>query len=403
MKYFVLIGDGMSDLPIKELGGKTPLDSAKTPNMDFIAKNGESGLVLNVPPTLTPGSDVAAMSIFGYNPTEHYTGRGPLEASSLGVKLKTGDIAFRCNFVTIRDGIMESFTADHISTPEASKLINTLNKKLGGKYIKFYTGLSYRHLLVISQKAGDFVKALGQMPCTPPHDITGKDFEKYLPKGEGSDLIKGLMKESVMHMLEHPVNINRIRKGRKPATMIWLWGNGEAPKFISFKKKFKKRGAIITAVHLLKGLGRTLGMEVVNVKGATGFLDTNYNGKANGAIKASKKNDVIFVHVEAPDECGHMGDIKGKIKAIEDFDRKIVGPILKYVNGLKEGGKVLVLPDHPTPIAKMTHTRDYVPFTVYNSKQKKVAKVKGYSESEAKKSRIKVDDGSHLIAEHLFD
>lgn len=395
MKYLVLIGDGMSDLPVKELKGKTPLEVAKTPNMDFLAQHGDCGWTLNVPPGLPPGSDVAAVSIFGYDPRKCYTGRGPLEAASLGVKLKKGEVAFRLNLVTVKDGKMDDFTSGHISTEEAREMIATLDKKLGSKDVKFFPGLSYRHLLILKAQE----KGIEKCSCTPPHDITGKMIDAYLPKGAGSELLKHLMKESIMPLFEHPVNIKRIKKGLKPASMIWLWGQGAAPEMKSFKQQYKKSAAVITAVHLLKGLGKILGMEVINVPGATGFLDTNYVGKAEYALKALKKRDVVFVHVEAPDEAGHMGDLKGKIKAIEDFDRKVVGTILREVRGSRYEVRILVLPDHPTPISKMTHTSDPVPFVIYDSRAhgRTGSRVNGYNEREFKKARVRVKAGRDLL------
>ncbi|MFA4967436.1 MAG: cofactor-independent phosphoglycerate mutase [Candidatus Margulisiibacteriota bacterium] len=391
MKYLVLIGDGMSDLPLKELGGKTPLEAAKTPNMDFLAQNGTCGWVNNIPKGMTPGSDVAATSIFGYDPKKSYTGRGPLEAASLGVKLKKGDVAFRCNLVTVKDGKMDDFTAGHISTEEAASIINDLDKKIGEKNIRFYPGLSYRHLVVISED-------MTNIKCTPPHDITGQMVEDHLPQGAGAKLLKYLMKESIMPLFEHPVNIKRMSKGKKPASMIWLWGQGVAPQIPTFKKKYKKTGAVITAVHLLKGLGRILGLDVIDVPGATGFLDTNYKGKAEYALKALKKHDIVFVHVEAPDEAGHMGDVKGKIRAIEDFDKLVVGTILK---GIRITGdqdiRILVLPDHPTPIAKMTHTSDPVPFVIYPG----IPHAKRFNEKEIKKSKLRIKHGHLLMAKFL--
>jgi len=418
MKYLVLIGDGMSDYPVKELGGKTPLEAAKTPNMDFLAQNGECGWVQNVPSGMSPGSDVAAMSIFGYDPKKYYTGRGPLEAASLGVKLNKNEVAFRCNLVTVKDGKMDDFTAGHISNREAEQIIKTLNKKLGSKAVKFYSGLSYRHLLVISNlsargavPAGRQESAFGgkdqnsKIKCTPPHDITGKLIEDYLPQGGGSDLIRHLMKESIMPLLEHQVNIKRIKVGKKPASMIWLWGQGAAPQLIPFRKKYKKSGAVITAVHLLKGLGNILGLKIIDVPGATGFLDTNYKGKAEYALRALKKCDLVFVHVEAPDEAGHMGDVKGKIQAIEDFDKKVVGTILNALRVTRYALRILVLPDHPTPIAKMTHTSDPVPFVIYSSRvtclpagtASNEKRVKGFSEREIKKSKLFIKRGHELM------
>ena len=397
-KYLVLIGDGMSDYPLKELKGKTPLEYAKTPNMDHLAQKGLCGWVSNIPEGLSPGSDVAAMSIFGYDPKKFYTGRGPLEAASLGVKLKKGDLAFRCNLVTIRDGKMEDFTAGHISTPEAVRIIETLNQKLKSKGVRFYPGLSYRHLLVIT----NYELRISNLKCTPPHDITGKLVEEYLPKGEGADILKHLMKESIMPLLEHPVNIKRIKEGKKPASMIWLWGQGGAPQLRSFKQQYKKSAAVITAVHLIKGLGRILGMKVIDVPGATGFLDTNYKGKAQYALRALKKNDLVFVHVEAPDECGHMGDVKGKIRAIEDFDKKVVGTILLGMRDEVRGTKILLLPDHPTPIVKMTHTSEAVPFVIYGTRYEvRGMGVKGFNEKEFKKARLEIKNGHRLMSRFL--
>jgi len=399
-KYLVLIGDGMSDYPLKELGGKTPLEVANTPNMDFLAQNGQCGWVQNVPSGMPPGSDVAAMSIFGYDPKKYYTGRGPLEAASLGIKLKKNEVAFRCNLVTVKDGKMDDFTSGHISTDEAAQIIKTLNKKLGSKTVKFYPGLSYRHLLVLST---DNIKITSNIKCAPPHDITGKNIEDHLPHGAGSALIRYLMKESIMPLLEHPINIKRIKAGKKPASMIWLWGQGESPRLDTFRKKYKKSGAVITAVHLLKGLGRILGLKVIDVPGATGFLDTNYKGKAEYALRALKNCDLVFVHVEAPDEAGHMGDIKGKIKAIEDFDEKVVGTVLE---GIRKSGdqdiRILILPDHPTPIAKMTHTSDPVPFVIYKLEGirrpvKAHEGIKGYNEKEIKKSKLFIKRGHELM------
>lgn len=397
MKYLVLIGDGMSDLPVKELKGKTPLEVAKTPNLDSLAKHGLCGWTLNVPKSMPPGSDVAAVSIFGYDPAKLYTGRGPLEAASLGVNLKKGDVAFRLNLVTVRDGKMVDFTAGHISSKEAEKIIKTLDEKLGNRDVKILPGLSYRHLLLISNA----INSLANVKCTPPHDITGKEVERYLPQGPGASLLTYIMKEAIMPLLEHPVNLKRLKAGKKPANLVWPWGGGKTPDMAPFKKKYKKSAAVITAVHLLKGLGKILGMQVIEVPGATGFLDTNYKGKAEYAWRALKKNDLVFVHVEAPDEAGHMGDVKGKIKAIEDFDKKVVGTILKKVQGMRHGVRILMLPDHPTPIVKMTHTSDPVPFVLYDSSKLKDSKLKGFNEKEFKKTKLFIREGNKLMKKLL--
>lgn len=370
----------MSDLPLKELKGKTPLEVAKTPNMDFIAQTGVTGWANNVPKGMPPASDVATMSIFGYDPKKYYTGRGPLEAASMGIKLKKDEIALRCNLVTVKDRKMKDFTAGHISTKEATKIMKTLDKKLGCQGIRFYPGLSYRHLLVIkSCLVSDSVKT------TPPHDITGKAIKNYLPKGSGSDTLLQLMNES--EVLLHEM--------KTKATMIWPWSPGKTPSMPLFKKKFGKKAAIITAVHLLKGTGKIVGMEVINVPGATGYLDTNYVGKAKYALRALKRNDVVFVHVEAPDEAGHEGNIKHKIKAIQDFDRYVVGTVLSELQVTGYGLRILVLPDHPTPIKVMTHTSDAVPFAMYPSKGE--SKSKGYNEKEIRKSKLRIKNGHKLL------
>jgi len=405
MKYLVLIGDGMSDWPLKELGGKTPLEAAHTPHMDFLAQKGTCGWTKNVPLGMEPGSDVAAMSIFGYDPKKYYTGRGPLEAASLGIKLKKNEIAFRCNLVTIKAKKMESFTAHHIPNAEAQKIMKQLDEKLGSKNIKFHAGLSYRNILVLTENRGLKNKDLAKVKCIPPHDITGKPIDPYLPKGPGSELLIRLMKESEIIL----------QKMKTKATMIWPWGQGETPSLPSFWKKYKKRAAVITAVHLLKGLGKTLGMEVIKVPKATGYLDTNYKGKAEYALRALKRNDVVFIHVEAPDEAGHEGSISKKIKAIEDFDRYVVGTILKAtrISGYPDI-RILVLPDHPTPIKAMTHTAEPVPFVIYNLEGRKDREgrkgkegregkegIKGFNEREVKKAKFKIEKGHELMSKFL--
>jgi 2,3-bisphosphoglycerate-independent phosphoglycerate mutase len=419
MKYLVLIADGMSDLPLSKLHGKTPLEVSYTPNMDYMAKNGIVGWTCNVPKGMEPGSDVAAVSIFGYDPNKCYTGRGPLEAASLGIKLAKNEIAFRCNLVSVEKGRMKDFTAGHISSKEAGMIMRHLDGKIGSDKIKFFPGLSYRNLLVISEELiSPGIKG------TPPHDITGREIGKYLPRGRGSDLLIKLMNES--EVLLHGM--------KTKATMIWPWGQGKKPQMSSFQERYNKRGAVITAVHLLKGLAKIVGMDSIDVPGATGYIDTNYRGKAEYAIKALKTHDIVFVHVEAPDEAGHEGDIRKKIKAIEDFDKFIVGAILRAtrVTGYPDT-RILVLPDHPTPIRYMTHTADRVPFMVYltkggirrwdkkarqegktggqdkRAKQKgkrakeegQVVGIKGFSEREVKRSDLIIKKGSDLLR-YLF-
>ncbi len=390
MKYVILIGDGMSDYPIKELGNKTPLEAAHTPNMDMLAQKGSIGLVKNVPDGYPPGSDVAILSVLGYDPAKYYTGRSPLEAASIGVKLAPDDLAVRCNLVTLgqKDGkvYMDDFSADHITTDEAKEIIKDIDKELGKEGVRFYSGVSYRHLMV-------WHGGPDGLETTPPHDITSKEIKDYLPKGKGSDKFIQLMNASQMLLKGHPVNIKREEEGHKPANSIWLWGQGRAPKLPTLKQRFGIEGSIISAVDLLKGLGIYAGLKVVNVPGATGYVDTNYKGKAEYALKELETRDFVCVHVEAPDEAGHTGNLKDKIRAIEEFDEKVIGTVLKGLERFKEF-RLLVLPDHPTPIAKKTHTRDPVPFVLYPAKENNG---KAFTETEAKASGLFVEQGHKLI------
>lgn len=394
MKYVILIGDGMADNPIEELGGKTPLEFASTPNIDSIAGTGKFGLFQTVPQGYSPGSDVANLSVLGYDPKKYYTGRAPLEAASIGVKLGPTDIAFRCNLVTLidQDGtkVMGDYSSGHITTEDASRIILDLDKAFAGEGVRFYPGTSYRHLMVWK----DGVKAL---KTTPPHDISDKKIDDHLPKGSGAEKLIGLMKKSWDILKDHPVNRERISKGKKPATSIWLWGQGSAPQMPSMKDRFGVDGSIISAVDLMKGIGIYAGLEVINVPGATGYIDTNYKGKAEHAMAALEKKDFVCVHVEAPDEAGHNGNLKDKLQAIEDFDREIVGPILKGLEKF-DSWRVVVLPDHPTPIALKTHTPDPVPFAMCTEsvpvKERGMAK---FCEREAGETGILVEDCKSFI------
>jgi 2,3-bisphosphoglycerate-independent phosphoglycerate mutase len=409
IKYIVIVGDGMADYEIEALGGKTPLMVARTPHMDWMARHGEIGLVRTVPEGFTPGSEIANLSIFGYDPGRYYTGRGPLEAASLGVKLKPDDIAFRCNLVTLRfngtNTIMEDFSAGHITDDEAKQIIIDLDREMGSKEIHFFPGVSYRHLMVFQNGAATF-SYLERLELTPPHDITGKEIDSFLPKlsrsGEsGGDRILSLMKESERILENHPVNLARKAKGLRSANSIWLWGQGRSPKMVTLKERFGIEGYVISAVHLLKGIGILAGLDVLDVPGATGYFDTNYDGKAQYALRGLKEKDFVYVHVEAPDEAGHMGDLRLKIKMIETFDEKIVGAILE---GLKdfERYKVLVLPDHPTPLSIRTHTADPVPYVIYSSEDGSQGNpVEGFDEFSAKKNQILIDKGFELIEKFL--
>jgi 2,3-bisphosphoglycerate-independent phosphoglycerate mutase len=397
MKYVVLLGDGMSDEKIEGLGDRTPLQAAKTPNMDFMAKRGVLGLAQTVPEGYPPGSDVANLSMFGYNPVDCYTGRSPLEAASMGVELGPDDVAFRLNLVSLdaRGGklIMEDYSAGHISTADGRELVEELQRQLGNEEFSFYPGVSYRHLLV-------WHNGRTQIKATPPHDITGQDILKHLPGGEGADKLIGLMNSSQMIFQNHPQYKRRAEKGETPANSIWLWGQGKAPAMERFADKFGLTGAVISAVDLIKGIGVYAGLDIIDVPGATGYLDTNFKGKAEAALEALKERDFVFVHVEAPDEASHSGKLADKIKAIECFDEQVVGPVLE---GIKRFGeyRILCAPDHPTPVSLMTHTADAVPFVIYGGEQDEKPGVAGYDEASAAATGNRVSEGFRLMEQLL--
>lgn len=368
MKYVVIIGDGMADRAIKELDNMTPLQKAFTPHMDRIAQEGIIGKIRTIPPGFYPGSDIANLNILGYDPIKFYTGRAPLEASSIGLKLNEDDISFRCNLVTLkydkkhRKAIMEDYSSGHITTEEARELISEIDNKFGSEEIHFYPGVSYRHLMVWSKGPAD-------VDCTPPHDILDKDISDYLPIGKGEELLRKMIFESNAILERHPVNKERIKKGMKAANSIWLWGQGKKPSLPSFKDRYSIDGALVSAVDLARGIGINIGLEILNVPGITGYLDTNYLGKAEYSLKALERVDFVYIHVEAPDEAGHSGNYKDKIKAIEDFDALVVGTIMKGLEKFQEY-KVLIMPDHATPIEVRTHTDEPVPFVIFDSRQK---------------------------------
>lgn len=361
MKYVVVIGDGMVDLPLKELDGETPLQKAKTPNMDFIAKNGSCGMLQTVPPGMAPGSDVANLSIMGYDPKKYYTGRGPLEAASIGAKLSDNDVGFRCNFITEDEDMLDDFNAGHISTAEASQLIEVLNQYFY-RYGKFYLGTSYRHLFVYNKRDA------ASLESTPPHDVVGEPITEHLLKPEKDPLaieLNELMYKTSEILENHPVNQKRLDDGKKLANMIWLWGQGTKPQMTSFIDTYGLKGATITGVDLIKGIGTYLGLTNVHVPGATGYYDTDYCGKVNFALEALQDHDLVFIHVEAPDEAGHAGDVKEKILAIERIDRRILGKLLEELPSFGDYA-IAILPDHPTPIDIRTHTSDPIPYAMYS-------------------------------------
>ncbi|MBI4344397.1 MAG: cofactor-independent phosphoglycerate mutase [Euryarchaeota archaeon] len=357
MKYVVVVGDGMADYPLENLGGKTPLQATEKPHMDEMARRGKCGLLRTVPEGMEPGSDVANLAILGYDPRKYYTGRGPLEAASIGVELGPGDLAFRCNLVTEEHGVLTSSNADHITTEEAKLLIEVLRGAFGD-YGEFYPGVSYRHLFVLRECRED------KIVTTPPHDIVGEEIGRHMvgPDGPLARRLNELILSSKSFLERHEANLARAKAGKRPGNMVWLWGQGRRPRMESFQKRFGIAGSVISAVDLVKGIGILLGMEVPKVPGATGYYDTNYEGKADYALRALEERDFAYVHVEAPDEAGHAGDLERKIEAIEALDRRLLGRLL---DGLGEEAAIALLPDHPTPINLRTHVTDPVPFALY--------------------------------------
>ncbi len=397
-KYVVILGDGMADYPIDELGGKTPLEVAEKPNIDALCAKGEIGLVKTVPDGMKPGSDVANLAVLGYSPARYYSGRSPLEALSIGIDLKDTDIAIRCNLVTLSDDepyenkVMVDYSAGEISSAEAKELIDFVQSRLGTDRMHFYNGVSYRHCLVVhdAELGTDF---------TPPHDISDRRVTDYLPKARYGAEMLDLMKKSYDLLKDHPVNLARIKAGKNPANSIWLWGEGTRPALSPFKEKYGLDGAVISAVDLIKGIGIGAKMKVIEVEGACGTYETNFAGKAQAAVKALLEEgcDYLYLHMEAPDECGHQGDLKHKILSVELIDRVVVQYI---VEKLREAGaefSMLVAPDHPTPIKLKTHTSDPVPYVLYRSYDEKNNSFTSMTEKNAKASGIYYDDSCALV------
>ena len=406
MKYVIFIPDGSSDYPIDELGGRTPLEAANTPNIDKLAERGIGGFTNNVPPQFTPGSDVANMSIFGYNPVGSYTGRGPLEAGSMGIETSPNDVIFRCNTITEKDDKIDDFNAGHITSEEAESLIKSLNEYFNEKYDyfkgKFYPGISYRHLFVYSCDDDKDTAILDNLQTMPPHDIVGESIEENTNwNDEIAIKIKEIMKESQEVLENHEINKKRIEEGKKPANMVWLWGQGTTPELPDFKETYGLEGAVITGVDLLKGIGIFAGLDVIEVPGATGFFDTDYKAKGEYAIKALENHDLVFIHVEAPDEAGHAQDIEEKIKAIERIDELIVGPVIDSLEG--QDYKVAILPDHPTPVSVGTHTRDDVPIVVYSTTSNFKDDVGRFTEKDVINGAIAKKEGFNLINRLIND
>ena len=397
MKYLVMLCDGMADEPYQELNNKTPMELAKKPTMDMLASKGEVGMVKTVAEGLKPGSDVANLSVLGYEPAVYYTGRSPLEAASIGIDLKDTDVTLRCNLVTLsdeenyEDKTMVDYCGGDISTEEAKVLVEYLEEKLGNDIFKFYAGVAYRHCLVWDNGDKDNVS------FTPPHDISGRVVGEYLPQGSAVAPLYDLMKKSYDLLKNHPLNKKREEEGKNPANSIWLWGEGTKPILDSFYKKFGKKGSMISAVDLLKGIAICAEMKSVDVDGATGYIDTNFEGKADAAIKEFKNGqDFVYIHVEAPDECGHRGEYDNKVKAIELIDEKILTPVVDFLKDYYDFA-VLVCPDHPTPLNIKTHSSNPVPYLIYSSKEEKENGVKTFTEANAKATGEYIEKGFTMM------
>ena len=400
MKYVVLLGDGMADRPHEDLNGKTPLQKANTPNMDRLAREGTIGTVRTIPPGFQPGSDIANLNILGYDPRKFYSGRAPLEAVSIGIVLGENDIAYRCNLVTLKynkdktKAIMEDYSGGHISTDEARELIRDIGEHIGTEQIVFHPGISYRHIMVWASGSID-------VECTPPHDITGKEIADYLPIGDREDVLREIMMQASGVLEGHPINRDRISQGKKPANSIWLWGQGKNLVMPTFREKYSLSGALVSAVDLMRGIGIHAGFEILHVPGITGYLDTNYVGKAKAALEALERVDVAYIHVEAPDEAGHSGIPADKIRALEDFDSLVVGTVLHGMESFNEY-RILLLPDHATPLKVKTHTEEPVPFVIYDSRSKRHNTGAAFNEAIAERNDIIIFEEGHTLMDYFI-
>jgi len=400
MKYVVVLGDGMADYRVPQLGNRTPLQCANKPNMNFLAANGETGMVRTIPDGMPPGSDVANLSVFGYDPRKYYTGRSPLEAVSMGVELSETDLAFRCNLVNLdvkgsyESATMIDYSSDEISTEEAAELIAEVNKSLSTDEIKFYPGISYRHCMVWHNGTGSRV-------LTPPHDILEKKITDYLPAGDFGELFLSLQKKSFDILKDHPVNKARESSGLRPANSIWLWGEGKKPAVPKFIDKYNIKGSVVSAVDLIKGIGLCAGLDSIDVEGATGNINTNFKGKAEAALKELERGqDFVYIHIEAPDECGHRHEIENKVKSIEYIDKLVIGTLLEGLSAY-DSYSIMVLPDHPTPLSLRTHTSEPVPYIIYTKGSEKSSGVAGYDEFQADGTGIFIKEGHTLMDRFL--
>lgn len=397
MKYVVVLGDGMSDYPVEALGNKTPLQAADKPVMDELARQATLGLVKTVPEGMAPGSDTANLAVMGYNPVEFYSGRSPFEAASMGVALTDEDITFRCNLVTLSKGkeygerVMLDHSADEISTEEARLIMDDVGRRLAAADIRFYPGVSYRHLMVWRGAPLDW-------QLTPPHDILGQSVAPYLPRGPQAGRIMDMMEQSVAILQDHPVNRARIERGLRPANSVWIWGEGKKPQLSSFYEKYGVKGGVISAVDLIKGIGLCAGLELIDVEGATGNLHTNFRGKAEAALAALQRGlDFVYIHIEAPDECGHRQETENKVRAIEKIDGLTVKTLKEGLDRMGEPYRLMILPDHATPLALRTHTADPVPFLIYDSERAGKGSADGYNEYSAADAGLFLREGYTLM------
>ena len=389
MKYIMLIPDGMADLPMVELDGMTPMQAAKTPNFDALAEKSLVGSVLTVPPGMYPGSDVANMDLLGYDPRKYYTGRGPIEALAMSVPMDSGDVAYRCSLVSSDGTTMIDNSAGHISTDEARPLIELLDLKLGTDKRKFFPGVQYRHIM--AEKGGSI-----DLQTIPPHDFVGQALAGRWPEGSGAERLKQLMFDSLELLDDHPINTKRREEGKEPGNMIWLWGQGYAPSLPNFLQTYGKVGGVITAVDVVRGLGRATGLKIIDVPGATGYIDTDYTAKANYALTALDTLDFVYIHVESPDESGHEGNLDHKMQSIEDIDKKLLATLRA---GMEKRGpyRLLIVPDHKTPISLRTHEEGPVPFLLFDSEKPHTASHFPFDERAVIEAKTQVDDGTRLI------
>ena len=389
MKYIMLIPDGMADLPMAELDGQTPMQAARTPNFDALAEVSLVGSVLTVPPGMYPGSDVANMDLLGYDPRKYYTGRGPIEALAMGVPMDAGDVAYRCSLVSSDGTVMIDNSAGHITTEEARPLIELIEQKLGTDKRRFYPGVQYRHIM--AEKGGSI-----DLATIPPHDFVGQPLAGHWPEGAGAERLKQLMYDSLEILDDHPINVKRREEGKPPGNMIWLWGQGYAPSLPNFLQTYGKVGGVISAVDVVRGLGRATGLKIIDVPGATGYIDTDYTAKANYALASLDTLDFIYIHVEAPDEAGHEGNLDHKLQAIEDIDKKLLATLR---NGMakRDNYRLVIVPDHKTPISLRTHEEGPVPFLLYDSEKPHTASHYPFDERAVDEAKTQIDDGTRLI------